>query len=136
MAKKNYSIASISSAVRGEIKETVEAPVIPEPAAEPEKTATEEVLAEKTSESATPAPVVPVVAPQKRERGRPRKTEADAEERNAFVRAIVTPSMKEKLHIICRQKNVSENDYTYELLKKAINRDYEQCVAEMFSTIK
>lgn len=115
MAKTKFGIAD---AIRGEIK-TDAAPV----------------PAVKEEQAAPAAPVAPVVeeavpaAPVKvaKKRGRPKKDE----ERSAFVRTAVTPGLKEKLHIICRQKNVTESDYTFELLKKAVNRDFEQAFSAM-----
>ena len=44
--------------------------------------------------------------------------------------------LKNKLHIICRQKNVTESDYVYELLRKAVDRDFERAFADMRGDIE
>lgn len=117
MAKTKIDIAG---AIRGEIKN----PAVVASGAN-EADVVEAVPAENTEKVVAEPAGAPVKAPKKR--GRPRKDD----ERDAFVRAAVSSSLKEKLHIICRQKNMTESDYTYELLKKAVNKDFEQAFSAM-----
>lgn len=120
MAKKQFGIAD---AIRGEIK----TPIPSAPEVKSEESGAAGVVASPAVTETPPEAAAPVKATQKRGRGRPKKDE----ERSAFVRAAVTPGLKEKLHIICRQKNMTESDYTFELLKKAVNRDFEQAFSAM-----
>lgn len=102
MAKKNYGIAD---AMRSEVKteEPIRVDTIPASIPQPEKVA--------------------------KKRGRPRK--AEKEERTAFVRTSISASLKKKLQIVCISKGISEDAYAYELLERAINRDYEKALASV-----
>ena len=101
MAKKNYGIAD---AMRSEVK-------------------TEEPVRVESAPASIPAPQAP------KKRGRPRKVEKEA--RTAFVRTSISASLKKKLQIVCISKGMSEDAYAYELLERAINRDYEKALASV-----
>ena len=103
MAKKNYGIAD---AMRSEVK-TDEPSRIPEQKSAPVKEA--------------------------KKRGRPKKVTDPKDARTAFVRTSVGPVLKKKLQIVCMSKGISEDAYTYDLLEKAINRDYEKALASVTS---
>lgn len=119
MAKKAFGIAE---AIRSEVK-------TPTPTVSETKIEEPEAVAPVVEPAAPVVPETAPVAPVKvaKKRGRPRKDE----ERSEFVRTAVTPALKKKLHIICSQKDMTESDYTFELLKKAINRDFEQAFSAM-----
>lgn len=102
MAKKNYGIAD---AMRSEVK-------------------TEEPIRVETAPASIPTPQI-----ETKKRGRPKKIEK--EERVAFVRTSISASLKKKLQIVCISKGVSEDAYTYDLLERAINRDYEKALASV-----
>ena len=103
MAKKNYGIAD---AMRSEVKTN------------------EPVRAVEANVASLPS--VEKVA---KKRGRPRKVEKEI--RTTFVRTSISASLKKKLQIVCISKNISEDAYTYELLERAINRDYEKALASV-----
>ncbi|MBQ7411338.1 MAG: hypothetical protein IJW10_00325 [Clostridia bacterium] len=102
MAKKNYGIAD---AMRSEVK-------------------TEEPVRVESAPASIPAP-----QKEAKKRGRPRKVEK--EERVAFVRTSISASLKKKLQIVCISKGISEDAYAYDLLERAINRDYEKALASV-----
>lgn len=101
MAKKNYGIAD---AMRAEVK-------------------TDEPVRVESAPASIPAPQAA------KKRGRPRKVEK--EERTAFVRTSISASLKKKLQIVCISKGISEDAYAYDLLERAINRDYEKALASV-----
>ncbi|MBO5374516.1 MAG: hypothetical protein J6A54_03595 [Clostridia bacterium] len=103
MAKKIYGIAD---AMRSEVK--TEEPVRVE---------------------STPAIIPAVEKKEAKKRGRPRKVEKEA--RTAFVRTSISASLKKKLQIVCISKGISEDAYAYDLLERAINRDYEKALASV-----
>ncbi len=102
MAKKIYGIAD---AMRSEVK-------------------TEEPVRAESIPASIPAP-----QKEAKKRGRPRKVEK--EERTAFVRTSISASLKKKLQIVCISKGISEDAYAYDLLERAINRDYEKALASV-----
>lgn len=120
MAKTKFGIAD---AIRNEVK-------TPAPAAVEHAEAPAVAPAEPKVDIA-PAPST-ATEKAARKRGRPRKED----DRHEFVRTAVPTDLKNKLHIICRQKNVTESDYVYELLRKAVDRDFERAFADMRGDIE
>ena len=123
MAKKQYGIAD---AMRGEIRTPA-----PATAAELNVEQTEMDIpaasTEEQTEMGTP------IAEGKRGRGRPRKTAEGAEERSSFARVTLEPSVKKKLQMVCTQKGLSETDYLYSIVKKAIVKDFNNIFAALMS---
>lgn len=117
MAKGNFGIAS---SLGKDFKKVIK----DEPVTEKEELKAIENVEETPVEKAEIKP-----APEKNKGGRPRKTSANEEARTAFVRTTLSPSLKKKLKMVCMMKGVSEDAYTYELLEKAIRKDYEKFVA-------
>lgn len=112
MAKTKFDIAS---AMKSEMRD-------PDTKAEKNAdvpAATEEKIVAEP-EKATPAK-------KSNKGGRPRKDD----DRNIYVRCTVNETLKKKLGIICGEKKITENDYLYEALKKAINKDFEQALSAL-----
>ena len=120
MAKNNFGIAD---AMRGEIR-------TPAPAtAEELKVEQTEMDIPVAEQTGTETPI----ADGKRGRGRPRKTAEGAEERSSFARVTLEPSVKKKLQMVCTQKGLSETDYLYSIVKKAIVKDFNNIFAALMS---
>lgn len=122
MAKNNFGIAD---AMRGEIRTPAPAPATAEEL-NVEQTEMDIPVAEQTG-TGTP------IADGKRGRGRPRKTAEGAEERSSFARVTLEPSVKKKLQMVCTQKGLSETDYLYSIVKKAIVKDFNNIFAALMS---
>lgn len=122
MAKKNYGIAD---AIRKEIK-------TPAPVAAPEELDVVQTELDIPAQTETVSAAAENVAPKKKA-GRPRKTPEGAPERSTYSRVTLEPSLKTKLQVICAQRGLSENDYLYAIVSKAIEKDFERAFTSLSS---
>lgn len=120
MAKKNFGIAD---AIRNEIK-------TPAPVATAKELDVIQTELDIPTETETVSEVVDTKTAKKKV-GRPKKTVQGAEERSAFARVTLEPSLKKKLQIVCTDKGLSETDYLYAIVSKAVAKDYNNIVAAL-----
>ena len=120
MAKKIYGIAD---AIRKEIK-------TPAPVATPEELDVVQTELDIPAETETVSETVDV-KPAKKKVGRPKKTAKGAEERSLFARVTLEPSLKKKLQMVCTEKGLSETDYLYAIVSKAVAKDFNNIFAAL-----